>query len=127
MRETSRAVWELTRLLWSTDKARLLGAAALMLAAAVAQPLTALALGMLTDAAVDGEVNRAAWTGAAARRMMIVAFLVTDVLHILYLELVAKAFLQFVSYMIDLSICSVWFEHHVIAEYCDRMIVQHLK
>jgi len=127
MRETSRAVWELTRLLWSTDKARLLGAAALMLAAAVAQPLTALALGMLTDAAVDGEVNRAAWTGAAAGLMMIVAFVGAHFAHILYLELGAKAFLQLDTELIALSNGSVGLEHHERAEYADRITVLRLE
>src|SRR5699024_4501421 len=127
MRETSRAVWELTRLLWSTDKARLLGAAALMLAAAVAQPLTALALGMLTDAAVDGEVNRAAWTGAAAGLMMIVAFVGAHFAHILYLELGAKAFLQLDTELIALSSGSVGVEHTECAEYACRFPVQRLE
>ncbi|WP_433697342.1 ABC transporter ATP-binding protein [Nocardiopsis sp. CA-288880] len=123
MRDTLRAVWELTRLSWSADRARLLGAAALMLAAAVAQPLTALALGVLTDAAVAGETERAGWAGALAGLLMIVAFVGAHFAHVLYMELGDKAFLRLDRELIGLSNGSEGLEHHERPEYADRITV----
>lgn len=123
MRDTFRAVWELTQLSWSADRARLLGAAALMLAAAVAQPLTALALGVLTDAAVAGEATRAGQTGVGAGLLLIVAFVGAHFAHVLYLELGDKAFLRLDRELIDLSNGSEGLEHHERAEYVDRITV----
>ncbi len=119
----ARAVVELTRICWVNDRARLLGALALMLAEAAALPLTAPALGALTDAAVAGDAARAGRLGALVALLAIAALTGEHFAHVLYFELGDKAFLHLDREVIALSNGSAGLAHHERAEYADRIAV----
>ena len=119
----ARAVVELTRVCWANDRARLLGALALMLAEAAALPLTAPALGALTDAAVAGDADRAGCLGALVALLVIAALTGEHFAHVLYFELGDKAFLHLDREVIELSNGSAGLAHHERADYADRIAV----
>jgi ATP-binding cassette subfamily B protein len=121
MIDTARAIWDLSRLCWTTDPGKFFGALVLVLIEAVALPAAAPLLGALTDAALAGDATRAAAAGTAIAILAIAALTGAHFAHVLYFDLGARAFLRLNREVIELANASAGLEHHERAEYGDRV------
>jgi ATP-binding cassette subfamily B protein len=120
---TLAGIVDLLRVSWAQGRGRLLLASVLMLLQALSLPLSAPAMGALTDAAIAGNEQKA--TVAA----VIVAFLITASLtaghfaHIAYFELGDLNVLALERELIELTAGSPGLEHHERPDYADKLQV----
>ena len=102
VRDLARAAAFLLALSWRTDRRRLLGAAALMLAGYAATPLIGVALKVFTDAALARH-PAAGWAAAAAAALLVFELMMAHFAHLAYFELGELAELELNSELIELA------------------------
>jgi ATP-binding cassette subfamily B protein len=118
-----RVCLELLALSWRTSRAKLLLAGVLMLAQAAAMPLAALALGVLTDAALAHDTGRAEAAALVVTAFVIGALTAGHFAHIAYFELGELNFLRMDRQLLDLTGGSPGLEQHERPEYADKVQV----
>ena len=123
MKSVVAGVLTMVRLAWRQDRARLIVAAVLMLLQAVALPLSAPALGALTNAAIAGDLATASLAATIAAVLILSALTAGHFAHIYYFELGENAELAIQRRLIALSNGSVGLEHHERADYADKLQV----
>jgi ATP-binding cassette, subfamily B, bacterial len=123
MIETLRGCWDLLRMSWRQHRLKLTAAVLLKLGDAVALPLTAPAMAVLTDAAVDRDAGRAAAAAVVAALFTIASFTMGHFAHVLYFELGEINVLTKELELIELANGSAGIEHHERPEYADRVQV----
>ena len=102
MRDLARAAAFLLALSWRTDRRRLLGAAALMLAGYAATPLIGVALKVFTDAALARH-PAAGWAAGAAAALLVFELMMAHFAHLAYFELGELSELELNSELIELA------------------------
>jgi len=120
---TLRGCAELLRLSWRQHRAKLCLSIALKLGEAAAMPLAAVALRIVTDAAVAGEVTRAVVAGLAGAAGVIGSLTLGHFAHVLYYELGELNFLTKDVELIQLANGSAGLEHHERPDYADKLQV----
>ncbi|HWO11214.1 MAG TPA: ABC transporter ATP-binding protein [Polyangiaceae bacterium] len=112
---------DLFRIAWRKDPRRLALSVPLMLLQSSALPVSAVALGWLTDAASAGDVRAAAWAGAAVAALVIASLTAGHFAHIFYFELSDLILVELQGDLIEVSNGSPGIEHHERAEYVVRL------
>jgi ATP-binding cassette subfamily B protein len=102
VRDLARAAAFLLALSWRTDRRRLLGAAALMLAGYAATPLIGVALKVFTDAALARH-PAAGWAAGAAAALLVFELMMAHFAHLAYFELGELSELELNSELIELA------------------------
>ena len=120
---TLRGCLELLRLSWQQNRAKLCLSILLKLGEAAALPLAAVALRIITDAAVAGDITRAVLAGLAAAAGVIGSLTLGHFAHVLYYELGELNFLSKDVQLIHLANGSAGLEHHERPEYADKLQV----
>jgi ATP-binding cassette subfamily B protein len=123
MIETLRGCVDLFVLSWRQSPVKLTVALLLKLAEASALPLSAPALGLLTDAAIAGDVRRAVVAGMAVAVLTIAALTFGHFAHIAYFELGELNLLDMNRRLADVSNGSPGLEHHERPDYADKVKV----
>jgi ATP-binding cassette subfamily B protein len=123
VKETLNGSWRLLKIAWKVDWRKALTAIVLMMAGAVAAPLLAAFLGLMTDAVVDGHSGDAAGYGVVVAVLAIVTLSFGNFAHVAYFELAELAELDFVEDLMTLSNGSEGIEHHERSDYADMVTV----
>jgi ATP-binding cassette, subfamily B, bacterial len=118
-----RGAAALVGIAWREDPKRLSCALPLMLLQSVALPLSAGALGVLTDAAMAGDVAGATFAAFAVAALVVASLTAGHFAHIFYFELGDLIMLRLQCELIELSNGSVGLEHHERPEYADKLQV----
>jgi ATP-binding cassette, subfamily B, bacterial len=114
---------QLLAIAWRRHRSKTLVAVVLMLGGAAAAPAIALALRMLTDAAVAGDATAAALYGVAVAVLAIAALTFSHFAHIAYFELSELSVLDLEQELMGLANGSAGMAHHEQPEFADKLIV----
>jgi ATP-binding cassette, subfamily B, bacterial len=123
VRELVANCGRLLAICWRQDRRKTVVAVTLMLAGAVALPLTALALRWLTDAAIAHEAGATILAGLAAAVLAVAALTFSHFAHIAHFELSELNVLDLDDQLIALANGSPGLAHHERPDYADRMAV----
>jgi ATP-binding cassette, subfamily B, bacterial len=123
MKKTVTGSWKLFRIAWRVSRSKTLTAVSLMMAGAIASPVLAACLGVMTDAVVSGRTFAAAWYGVLVASLSIVTLSFGNFAHVAYFELAELAELDFVEQLMTLSNGSAGIEHHERPDYSDNLTV----
>jgi ATP-binding cassette subfamily B protein len=123
VKETLTGSWRVLGIAWKVDWRKTLTAVVLMMAGAVAAPLLAAFLGLMTNAVVDGRSGDAGGYGVAVAVLSIVTLSFGNFAHVAYFELAELAELDFVEDLMRLSNGSEGIEHHERSDYADMLTV----
>lgn len=123
MTELARASWRILATAWRMDRRKTIVSMILMIAGTVSAPLTAAALGWMTDAIVAGQALASALAGVIVATLAIVALTFSHFAHIAYFELSELANLDFDEQLIALSNGSAGIEHHEVAEHANSLTI----
>jgi ATP-binding cassette subfamily B protein len=118
-----RAIADLVRVCWRTSPAKLVLAATLMVAQAVALPLASVFLGELTDAMMDGAPSRAVVAALAAAALAMTALTASHFAHVAYFELGELSLLSLERELFRLANASPGIWHHERSDFADRLQV----
>jgi ATP-binding cassette, subfamily B, bacterial len=121
--DTLRGSWKLAKTAWRMDRRKSVVSLVLMVAGAVAGPLVALALGVMTDNVVSGQAGDALLAGVAVAALAIIMLTFSHFAHLAYFELSELTELDFELQLITLSNGSRGIEHHERAEQADNLTV----
>ncbi|HEX8768558.1 MAG TPA: ABC transporter ATP-binding protein, partial [Jatrophihabitans sp.] len=123
MRQTLAGSWKLLSMSWRLSSARTVSAILLMVAAALAAPLTAAALRLMTNAILSGRQEAAAWYGAVVAGLAIMALSFVVFAFVVYYEISELAEMDFGDQLMTLSNGSAGMEHHERVDYADMLTV----
>ncbi|MQS10740.1 ABC transporter ATP-binding protein [Streptomyces kaniharaensis] len=123
MKETLTGAWRLLSIAWRVDWRKTVTAVVLMMAGAVAAPLLAAFLGLMTDAVVDGRTGDAGGYGVVVAVLAVVTLSFGNFAHVAYFELAELAELHFVEELMTLSNGYEGIEHHERPDYADLVTV----
>ncbi|MFF3115200.1 ABC transporter ATP-binding protein [Kitasatospora sp. NPDC057904] len=123
MKETLSGTWRLLSIAWKVDWRKTVTATVLMMAGAVAAPLLAAFLGLMTDAVVQGRGGTAGGYGIVVAILAVVTLSFGNFAHVAYFELAELAEQHFVEDLITLSNGSEGIEHHERSDYADLVTV----
>jgi ATP-binding cassette subfamily B protein len=125
MRQTLTGSWRLFKFAWQLNRGRTITAILLMTAAAVAAPLIATFLRLMTNAITAGQQNAAAGYGVVVAFLVILAVSFVVFGFVVYYELAELAEMEFGEDLMTLSNGSVGMEHHERSDYADMLTVLH--
>jgi ATP-binding cassette subfamily B protein len=123
VRQIVRESATLLRLCWREDKRRLLIAVVLVVSGSVATPLIALALKVLTNEAIAGNVGAAMGAGVALAVLAMGVLTLSHFAHIAYFELSELNMLTIDDELMQLANGSAGIQHQENPEYADRLAV----
>lgn len=123
MKKTVTGSWKLLKIAWRVSRRKSLVAITLMMAGAIASPVLAGCLGVMTNAVVSGHTVSAAWYGVLVATLSIVTLSFSNFAHVAYFELAELAELDFVEQLMMVSNGSAGIEHHERADYSDNLTV----
>ena len=123
MKDVISGSWKMIVTAWRVDWRKTFVSVVLMVAGAVASPLLAAALGVMTDEIIKGHAADAAFAGVAVATLAIIALTFSHFAHLAYFELSEMAELDFDEQLIMLSNGSPGIEHQEQPEHADSMTV----
>jgi ATP-binding cassette subfamily B protein len=123
VRDTLVSCAALLRMSWRQHRPKTAVSVVLMLANSAAQPLMALALKALTDAAVDGDAGRAGTAGVFVAVFLLGVLTLEHFAHVAYFELSEMNLVAMDEQLIALANGSARIEHHERPDYADKVAV----
>ncbi|GAA2868852.1 ABC transporter permease [Actinoplanes cyaneus] len=126
MRDVLTGCRKLLGTAWRMDRRRTTASVVLMILGAVATPLLAAALGVMTEAVVNDRVRVAVVSGVAVAALAVVSLTFGHFAHVLYFELSDLAEIDFDRQLIALSNGTPGIAHHEQAGPADSLtVLQH--
>ncbi|MFB6394908.1 ABC transporter ATP-binding protein [Polymorphospora lycopeni] len=123
MRDLFSTARQLLSICWHQNRRKTIVAVTLMIAGAVAAPLTALGLRWLIDAALDGRVADAVSAGVTVAALAVAALTLGHFAHIAHFELSELNVVHMDREIIALANGSPGLAHHERADYADKLTV----
>ncbi|MEV0729710.1 ABC transporter ATP-binding protein [Polymorphospora sp. NPDC050346] len=123
MRDLFSTARQLLSICWHQNRRKTIVAVTLMIAGAVAAPLTALGLRWLIDAALDGRVADAVFAGVTVAALAVAALTLGHFAHIAHFELSELNVVHMDREIIALANGSPGLAHHERADYADKLTV----